>query len=117
MTAAVTSFPHSKVAGQGTLLLPYPSGLFIYSSMRDCPSPSPQSSGHPALFAMRLLFFSCCLFIIQFDFFFLFPLGRGQSVQEAMLICPREYRMPILCSPGGLRLPSRLGLPQRFTLT
>jgi hypothetical protein len=36
-----------------------------------------------------LSFFSSCLFIIQFGFFFFFPWVGGQSVQGAMLICSR----------------------------
>jgi hypothetical protein len=49
--------------------------------MRECPSSTLQSSGHPALFATCLFFFSC-LFIIQFGFFPFFPwagvsLSRG----------------------------------------
>jgi hypothetical protein len=40
-------------------------------------------------------------------FFFSFFPGQGQSVQGAMLICPREYRVLLICSPGGLL--SRLG--------
>jgi hypothetical protein len=51
--------------------------LFIYSSMRDCLSPSHQHSGCPALFAMCLF----CCFCLLFSFFF-FPwvgvsLSRG----------------------------------------
>jgi hypothetical protein len=38
---------------------------------------------------------------------FFSPLGRGQSVQGAMVICPRDYHVPLICSPGGL--PSRVG--------
>jgi hypothetical protein len=101
MTVTVVSFPHSKLAGWGVPLLPSSAGLFVYSSVGECPSPTLQSSGHPALFATCLFFFSC-LFIIQF-----FPLGGGQSVQGAMLICPREYHVPLIYSPGGL--PSRVG--------
>jgi hypothetical protein len=106
------SFPHNnhcyklsspQVCWAGVPLLPSLASLFIYSSHGECPSPSLLSSGHPVLFAMCLFFFSC----LFFSFFFLFSLGGGQSVQEAMLICPREYCMPLICSPGGL--PSRVG--------
>jgi hypothetical protein len=102
-TATVTSFPHSKVAGWTPPLLPSQACLFIIH-VKECPSLSLQSSGHPTLFVACVFFFSC-FFIIQF--FFLFSLGWGQSVQGAMLICPREYRMPSICSPGGLL--SRVG--------
>jgi hypothetical protein len=54
-------------------------------------------------------FFFSCLFIIHFIFVFpLFSLDEGQSVQEAMLmlICPREYCVPLICSSGVLSLPS-----------
>jgi hypothetical protein len=109
-TATVTSFPCSKVAGgwgREPPLLPSPAGLCIYSSREGVPLPTFRSSGHHTLFATDF-FFSSCLLIIQF-FFFLFSLVGGQSVQRAMLICPREYRVPLICSPGGLRLPSTLG--------
>jgi hypothetical protein len=72
--------------------------------MRECPSPTLWSSGHPTLFVMCLCFFSCLSIISRF---FLFSLGGGQTVQGAMLICPREYHVLLICSPGGL--PSRLG--------
>jgi hypothetical protein len=53
---------HSKVAGQGLLLLPSEAGLFIYSSVRDCPSPTLWSSGRlPSLLHVFLL-----LLFIQF---------------------------------------------------
>jgi hypothetical protein len=73
------------IAGWVPLLLPSPAGLFIYSSVRDCPSPCLQCSGCPALFATCLFFFpsSCLLFSLFFS------LGGGQSVQGAMLIWPR----------------------------
>jgi hypothetical protein len=72
--------------------------------VRECPFPLLWSSGLPTLFVTCLFFFSC-LFIIQF--FFLFSLGRGQPVQEAMLICPRECCVMLICSPGGI--PRRVG--------
>jgi hypothetical protein len=75
---------HSKVAGRVLPLLPSPASLFIYSSVRDCPTHTFQHSGHPALFAMCLLL----LLFIQF-FFSLFSLGGGRSVQGTMLIWPR----------------------------
>jgi hypothetical protein len=47
---------------------------------------------------------TCLLFSLGF---FLFSLGGGQSVQVTILICPREYCLQLICSPGGL--PSRVG--------
>jgi hypothetical protein len=108
MTGTVTSFPHSKVSGQGSPLLPSLAGLFIYSSREGVPpTPALRSSGCPALFAVCLFFFQ--LLAYYSVFFFISSLGGGQSVQAAMLICPREYHMLLICSPGGLLLPSRLG--------
>jgi hypothetical protein len=82
----------SKVAGRVPPLLPSLAGLFIYSSMRDCPSPL-QCSGHPTLFATCLLLL-LLLFIVQFFFFSFFP---GQSVQGAMLILPRVVCGSTVC--------------------
>jgi hypothetical protein len=78
-TSTVTSFSHSKVAGWVPLLLSSLSGLFIYSSMRDCLSPL-WYSGLPSLFATCL--FLLLLFITQFVFFLFLPwvgvsLSRG----------------------------------------
>jgi hypothetical protein len=84
----------SKVAGRVLPLLSSPASLFIYSSMRDCPSPSLRCSGCPAFFAMCLFLL---LFIIQFGFFSLFTLGGGQSVQGAMLIWPRVVCGSTVC--------------------
>jgi hypothetical protein len=61
--------------------LPSLAGVFIYSSVRECPYPTLWSSGRPSLFATCLLnFFSaaCLLFSLIFS---LFSLGGGQSVQ------------------------------------
>jgi hypothetical protein len=87
MTATVTSFPLSKVAGRVSPHLPSLASLFIYSSPEGLPLPHSLELAHPTFFAM-CLFFSC-LFIIQFVLFSFFPLGGGQSVQGAMLIWPR----------------------------
>jgi hypothetical protein len=106
MTATVTSFLHSKVAGQGPPLLPSPSSFFIDSSCEGEPLPHSESSGCSVLFAACLFFFSY-FFIIPFVFFFLFSLGRGQFVLGPMVICPREYCVLLICSHGGL--PSMLG--------
>jgi hypothetical protein len=73
------------IAGRVPLILPSPAGLFVYSSVRDCPSPSLRHSGCPTLFA-TCLFYSYCLL---FSLFFCFSLGANQSVQGAMLSWPR----------------------------
>jgi hypothetical protein len=59
------------------LLLPSPA-LFIYSSLRDFPSPALWCSGHPALFATCLF----CCYCLLFNCFSFFPwvgvsLSRG----------------------------------------
>jgi hypothetical protein len=92
------AFPSPSTLGEVAPHPPSPAGLFIYSSVRECPSPSLWSSGCPALFAMCLFFFSCLL-IIQFGFFSLFSLGGGQSVQGTMLIWPR-----VVCGSTACRL-------------
>jgi hypothetical protein len=52
-------------------------------------APPPLSGAQHALpILLCVSFFFRCLFIIQFGFLF-FSLGGGQSVQRAMLICPR----------------------------
>jgi hypothetical protein len=71
------------VAGHVPPLLPSPNGLFIYSSVRGCPSPPLQCWGHHALFAASFL-----CYCLLFSFFFLFSLGGGRSVQGSMLIWP-----------------------------
>jgi hypothetical protein len=81
------------VAEWGPPLLPSLTGLFIYSSVRDLPSPPLQHSGHPALFATCLFLL---LFIIQFVFFSFFP-GWGRSVQGAMLIWSRVVCGSTMC--------------------
>jgi hypothetical protein len=70
--------------------------------------PPPLSGAQGALPSLLCVFFfpAACLL---FSLFFLFSLGRGQSVQGALLICSREYCMPLICSLGGLHLPSREG--------
>jgi hypothetical protein len=56
---------------------------------------------------LHVFFFQLLVYYSVFGFFFLFSLGGDQSVQGPMLICPREYHVPLICSPGGL--PSRVG--------
>jgi hypothetical protein len=83
MTGTVTSFPHSKVSGQGSPLLPSLAGLFIYSSREGVPpTPALRSSGCPALFAVCLFFFSAACLLFSF-FFYFFP-GWGS-------VCPGSY--------------------------
>jgi hypothetical protein len=81
----------SRVAGWGPPLLLSPAGLFIYSSMRDCPSPPFSAQGAPP----SLLHVFLLLLFIQF--FSLFSLGGGQSVQGAMLIWPRVVHGSTVC--------------------
>jgi hypothetical protein len=95
------------VAGHVPLLLPSPASLFIYISMRNCPSP-------PLVFRVPcpLCHVSFLLLLLIIQFFFLFSLGGGQSVQGAMLIWPR-----VVCGSTACRLahlmfhvfPSHLG--------
>jgi hypothetical protein len=63
-TAAFTSFPTPDCCVL-LLLLPSLAGLFIYSSVRDCLSPTLQHSGHPVLFATCLF----CCYCLLFSFF------------------------------------------------
>jgi hypothetical protein len=79
---------------------------YLQFAWGSAPPPLSRAQGAPP-FLLRACFFFSCLFIIQVSFF-LFSLSRGQSVQGTMLICPREYCVP-LSSPSGLLLPSRLG--------
>jgi hypothetical protein len=70
-------------------------------------SPTLQCSGHPTLFAM-------CLFFVfaYYSVFFLFSLGRGRSVQGAMLIWARVVCWSAACHLAHLVVcifPSHLG--------
>jgi hypothetical protein len=93
------------VAGCVPLLLPFLASLFIYSSVRDFPSPPLQHSGRPAFFATCLF---CCCILFSFSFF---PgwgsvcLGGYADLAQG---CVWEYRMPP-SSPCGLRLPKQSG--------
>jgi hypothetical protein len=104
-TATVASFPHSKVAGRVLQLLPSPAGLFIYSSMRECPPPLSGAQGTRPLCYMSFFFSAVCLLFSLV--FFLFSLGRGQSVQGAMLICSR-----VLCGSTTCCLSAHLRVCQ-----
>jgi hypothetical protein len=104
---------HSKVTGQVLPLLPSLASLFIYSSLRDCPSPPLQHTRCTTLFATCLL-----LLFIQFGFFFLFfSLGGGQSVQGAMLIWPRVVCGSTACHLAHLMVcVSRVGRSWRLVV-
>jgi hypothetical protein len=84
-----------KVAGRVPLLLPSQAGLFIYSSVRDCPSsPLALRVPHP------LCYFSFVVVVIySVCFLSLFSLGGGHSVQGAMLIWLR-----VVCGSTTCRL-------------
>jgi hypothetical protein len=64
--------------------------------------PPPPSRGKGSLPSLLCIFFFYLLVYYSVLFSF-FSQGGGQSVQGAMLICPREYCMPLICSPGGLQ--------------
>jgi hypothetical protein len=87
-------------------LLCSPAGLFIYSSVRDFPSPPLWHSGLPALFATCL--FCCYCLLFSFSLFpgwgSICPGGYADLVQG----CLWEYHVP-LSSPCGLHFPSCLG--------
>jgi hypothetical protein len=104
-TATFTSFP-LLFAGHVPPLLPSPSALFIYSSMRDFPSPTLQCSGHPALFATCLS--SYCL-LFSFSFFSGWGLVCPGGYADLAQGCLWEYCVP-LSSPCGLHLPKWSGL-------
>jgi hypothetical protein len=86
-------------------LLPSLVGLFIYSSIKDCPfPPSALRVLHPLCYVSFLLL----LLIIQFFFFFpgwglVCPGGYADLAQD----CLWEFHVP-LRSPCGLHLPKRL---------
>jgi hypothetical protein len=116
MTAAVTSFPLSKVAGQGPPLLPSLTSLFIYIvSLRDCPFPTLLGWGAPpSLLRVFCFFFFNSAAYLLFSLFFslFFPPWAGS-------ICPGDYAdlaqgclweyLVLLSSPGGLSLPKQSG--------
>jgi hypothetical protein len=80
------------VAGCVLLLLPSPASLFIYSSMGDFPSPLFSTQGAPP--SLLHVFFVVVYYCLVF---FLFSLGGGQSVQEAVLIWPRVFCGSTMC--------------------
>jgi hypothetical protein len=96
------------VAGCVLLLLPSLADLFIYSSVRDFPSPLLRHSGHSTLFATCLFFCYCLLFSFFFSFFpgweSVCPGGYVDLAQG----CLWEYCV-LLSSPCGLRLPKPSG--------
>jgi hypothetical protein len=95
------------VAGRVLLLLPSLAGLFIYSSVRDCPSPLFGTQGAPPSL-LRVFFVVIAYYSVFFSFFPgwgpVCPGGYADLAQD----CLWEYRVP-LRSPCGVRLPSSLG--------
>jgi hypothetical protein len=76
----------SKVAGWVLPLLPSPASLFIYSSVRDFPSPPTLALRAPC----ALCYVSFVIVVVYSLWVFsFFSLGGGQSVQGAMLTWPR----------------------------
>jgi hypothetical protein len=98
--AAVTSLPLSNYTGEVASHPPFLASLFIYSSCGGALPHSPEVRASCPFCYVSFFSAACLLFSI---FFFLFSLGWGQSVQGSMLICPREYCMPLICSRGGLQ--------------
>jgi hypothetical protein len=97
------------VAGQVLPLPPSLAGSFIYSSMRDCPSPLfGDRDTPPSLLHVFFFFLAACLLFSLFFFppgwELVCPWGYADLAQG----CLWEYCVP-LSSPGGLLLPSRLG--------
>jgi hypothetical protein len=80
------------------------SDLFIYSLCEGVPLPHSLELREPHPLCSVSFFFQLLFYYLVY--FFLFSLGVGQSVLGAMLVYPREYCMPLICSPDGL--PSRL---------
>jgi hypothetical protein len=98
------AYPSQRLLGWGSHSCLLQLACLFTVRVWECPSPTLWSSGHLALFVMSFFF----QLLVYFSVFVgLFPLCGVQSVQGAMLICPREYRVLLICSPGGL--PSRLG--------
>jgi hypothetical protein len=97
------------VAGWVLSLLPSPAGLFIYSSLRNFPSPPFGTQGTPPSL-LRV-----CFVVVYYSvwlFFPLFSLGGGQSVQGAMLILPRVVCRSTTCQLAHLVVyifPSSMG--------
>jgi hypothetical protein len=60
----------------------------VYSQFMWGCAPSPLCGDRGVLPSLLHIFFFSCLFIIQFGFFFLFSLGRGQSIQGLCWFVP-----------------------------
>jgi hypothetical protein len=88
-TATVTSFPCSKVAGQGRhSCFLWPALVYLQFTWGSSPPPHSGAQGIlPSL--LYVFFFFSLLLIIQFVFFPFFPLVGVQSVQGTVLICSR----------------------------
>jgi hypothetical protein len=93
-TAPVTNFPAPRLLGGGChwCLLP-PACLF---TVRVRQGPFPLSRAQGALPSVLCVFFFSCLFIIRF---FFFP-WAGSVCPRGYMICPWEYHMMLICSPG-----------------
>jgi hypothetical protein len=102
MSATVTSLPLSKLSWGGSAN-PAFFGRLVYLQVHP---PQFQSSGRTALFATS--FFNCLL-IIQFFFFAGWGSVCPGSYADLSQGCLWEYHLPLICSPVGLCLPSRLG--------
>jgi hypothetical protein len=102
------AFPSPSTLGE---VVPHQSsltGLFIYSSMREYPSPTLWSLPLSLLrvfFFQLLVYYSVCFFLFFFPWVGVILSGGYVDLSQ---VCLWEYCVP-LSSPGGLLLPSRLG--------
>jgi hypothetical protein len=80
MTATVTSFPHSKVAGRGLPLLPCLASLFIYSSCEPVSLPQSLELRAPCTLCYMSFFFQ--LFVYYSVCLVYFPPGRRSVFPE-----------------------------------
>jgi hypothetical protein len=122
MTAAVTSFPLSKVAGwvplsplQGCWVgaaAPAFSDWLVYLQFAWGIAPPPRSRAWGAPPSLLCVFFFQLLVYYLVCFFSFFPPGWGSvclgGYADLAQGCMWEYHVP-LSSPGGLLLPSRIG--------
>jgi hypothetical protein len=104
---------YSKVAGRVPPLLPSLAGVFIYSSMRDCPSHTLVLRGpHPLCYVSFFVAVVCYSVWV----FSLFSLVGDQSVQGAILIWPRVVCGSTACCLAHLMVcVSRAGRSWRLT--
>jgi hypothetical protein len=106
-STTVASLVHSEFAGESRQTHLLWQGCLFKVHTGACPSPFLWSSRHPTVFA------TCPFQFLVFFFRFFFSPGCGSD-------CPGfyaglsqgwlwGYHMPLICSPVGLHLPSRLG--------